>query len=392
MKQQSFIAFEHLKCLAGFGPRPIGSDANHAAANYIRGVFESCKLPVEMQDYPCLHWQPGLARLDINATALDVRANPYSPDCDFAAETVACSSLAELEAASLEGKILVVHGALASNPIVPEYVVYAQGPDALAETIKAKKPAAVIAVEVNPLNPFLFLEDWTFSIPNARVLAASGRVLLQNAGGQARLQLQSTRIESATANVVARQPASREKRITVCAHFDTTFDTPGAMDNASGVAVLLALAECFSAQSPRHALEWVAFSGEDSGGVDFFPYAEKHPDFENIRAAINIDAVSTWLGTTSITLLGDNPAVDAAVNRLVAANSDLVRVDPWYESDHTSFFFRGVPAIAFSTKGFPAEILHRAGDTPDWIDPAKLARAVDLVAQLIHLLDETEYP
>lgn len=384
--------FQHLQRLTDFGPRPIGAESTRAAEAYIRGVFSGCGLPVETEDYACPHWQAGSARLLLAGRDLPVTANPYSPDCGLTAEIVPCASLAELEAANLAGKILVAHGALVANPIVPEYVVYAQGPDALAEAVKAKKPAAVIAVEVNPLNPFLFLEDWTFPIPNARVLAESGRALLQNAGSPAQLQLQSTRVESSTANVVARQSGQSEKRIVVCAHYDTTFTTPGAMDNASGAAVLLALAERFRGENTRLALEWVAFSGEDSGGVDFFPYAAAHPDFENIRAAINIDAVGTWLGTTSITMLGDNAPVEAAARGLVAASPDLVWVDPWYESDHSSFFFRGVPAIAISTKGFPAEIYHRASDTADWIDPAKLERAVELVAQLICALDESPQP
>ncbi len=387
MKSEQSPSYGHLKRVVAFGPRPIGAASNLAAGEYIRGVFAGCGLDVEMEPYDCPYWEKGTAELECNGQKLAIFANPYSPNCDLRARTAACGTLAELQAAELAGKILLVHGVLATQMITPEYVIYAQGPDPLAERIKSKKPAAVIALEGNPNNLFIFLEDWSFPIPNARVHADAGRVLMQNLGTEVHLYLNSHTSQSRTANVVARQPGQIEKRIVVCAHFDTTFDTPGALDNASGSAVLLTLAQRFAGQRTNCALEWVAFSGEDSGGVDFFPYAGAHPDFENICAAINIDGVADWLGTITLTMLGENAEIQAAAQALVSENPDLAWVEPWYESDHSAFFFRGVPALAFSSKGWPHGTMHRPGDTAEVIDPAKLERAVDLVEALVRKID-----
>ena len=53
--------------------------------------------------------------------------------------------------------------------------------------------------------------------------------------------------------------------IVVGAHYDTVPGSPGADDNASGVAVLLALAELMSASPPRRTIHWVAFDLEEYG-------------------------------------------------------------------------------------------------------------------------------
>jgi aminopeptidase YwaD len=51
------------------------------------------------------------------------------------------------------------------------------------------------------------------------------------------------------------------------AHYDTVPGSPGADDNASGVAVLLALAELMSAHPPRRSIYSVAFDLEEYGLV-----------------------------------------------------------------------------------------------------------------------------
>lgn len=51
--------------------------------------------------------------------------------------------------------------------------------------------------------------------------------------------------------------------LVVGAHYDTAEGTPGADDNASGVAVLLELARLLRGSSPRLGLRWVAFALEE---------------------------------------------------------------------------------------------------------------------------------
>src|SRR5262249_6861138 len=54
-----------------------------------------------------------------------------------------------------------------------------------------------------------------------------------------------------------------EEIVVVGAHYDSALDSPGADDNASGVAAILALARSFGRSQPARTLRFVAFANEE---------------------------------------------------------------------------------------------------------------------------------
>lgn len=66
-------------------------------------------------------------------------------------------------------------------------------------------------------------------------------------------------------NLEAEIPGSvrPEEIVVVGAHYDTVFGTPGANDNTSGVAAVLALARRSSEHRPKRTLRFVAFVNEE---------------------------------------------------------------------------------------------------------------------------------
>lgn len=64
------------------------------------------------------------------------------------------------------------------------------------------------------------------------------------------------------ANVIAVLPGSAET-VVVGAHYDSAPGTPGADDNASGVAALLVLADALEAEKPKRTIRLVAFTNEE---------------------------------------------------------------------------------------------------------------------------------
>lgn len=66
-------------------------------------------------------------------------------------------------------------------------------------------------------------------------------------------------------NVVALLPGrdARRPRVLVGAHFDSTADTPGADDNASGVAAVVECARLVAARPPEAGVEFVGFDLEE---------------------------------------------------------------------------------------------------------------------------------
>ena len=87
--------------------------------------------------------------------------------------------------------------------------------------------------------------------------------MVENAGEKAKLKIVTQRRASTGSNVIGRW-GKGEKKILLCAHYDTKPGTPGAMDNAAGVAVLLLLARQLRKVKTKAAVELVACGGEDS--------------------------------------------------------------------------------------------------------------------------------
>lgn len=378
----------HLHHLAGeIGSRPMGSPPNDRAAAYIASVLASSGFAVERQEYACPTWSLEKALLEQNGAPIVATANPYSPSCELTAPVVAAATLAELNEADCSGRICIIHGDLTRREqLDPPYAIYLSEPDPVATALLAKRPMAVIAVSPTRCEPEVVFCDWEFPIPSVTVDCETGRKLLQNATSPVHLTIQSTRSPSATANIVGTLPGKHNsRRLVLCAHFDTGYGGPGALDNASGTAVLLGVAESLSGALPESSLEFIFFSGEEAGGVDITEYFRHVASVDDVIAAINVDGVGSWVGATGVVAMASSPALEAAVAETMRAFPGVVLMDPWYESDHSGFTMRGVPSIPLTASGCP-RLLHGTRDTEDIIDPARLGQTAHFVEKLAESL------
>lgn len=133
----------------------------------------------------------------------------------------------------------------------------------------------------------------------------------------------------------------------------------GALDNASGVAGILAIARAFKAlpEPPQRSILFLAVAGEEAGllGSEFY---SKHPTFAAGRMAanINFDGASIWGRTHDIVLIGKGKSSLDAVAAAAAASQGRVVVPDqfpdrghFYRSDQFNFARVGVPALYFDT-------------------------------------------
>jgi aminopeptidase YwaD len=201
------------------------------------------------------------------------------------------------------------------------------------------------------------------------------------------------RSPSHTSNVVGRLQGDISERIVFCAHYDSKIDTPGAYDNAAGVGCLLTLAEVLSQRKHRHTLEWVAFTGEEGAGLGDMEYARRARNtrqaghgFDQVTAAINIDGVGPFTGTTTVACFAASPAFESLLDEKMRNYPGILKVEPWPASDHYIFYSNGAPSIALTSKGI-RDIYHTLSDTLEWISQDKLAESVQLVLDLLEVLD-----
>ncbi len=114
------------------------------------------------------------------------------------------------------------------------------------------KPAAVIGATgrnsalAGGVYPFPLIEDGDFDIPSVYMTEEEGNRLLPFAGCIVTLNSVSVRIPGKGYNIIAVKGPEGADRIVVTAHIDAKKGTPGAIDNATGVIVLLLLADLLS--------------------------------------------------------------------------------------------------------------------------------------------------
>ncbi|MCE1252261.1 MAG: M28 family metallopeptidase [Anaerolineae bacterium] len=368
------------------GARMIGTAANAAAADYIYTQMKSYGLDVERQPYYCPAWQCEYASLTANGSNLDVLVNPYSPSCDVNAPFISAATLAELENADLSEKIAILYGDLTRAPLsAKSWFLKDERDDRIITLLETKKPLAVLTVQIDPHSINRLIEDWEFLIPSATLPAESARVLFSRETEQIHLTLKTTSHPGSTANIIGRRAGKRPETLVFCAHYDTKIDTPGAGDNAGGVAALLALAEQLSRTPTETGLEFIAMSGEEYLPIGDDTYLEKAGEdhLNQVLLMINYDGAGHLLDANSLAIFTSSAAFQEEMVRISRAFPAVQWVEPWPESNHSTFSWRGVPALAFSSRALRI-YGHQYNDSARWISPERIAEAVNLTREVIN--------
>jgi len=189
---------------------------------------------------------------------------------------------------------------------------------------------------------------------------------------KATFRIENTLRNVESRNVVAKleggDPALRDEYVIYTAHWDHLGRDPslegdqifnGALDNATGTAALLELAQAFAglAQPPPRSVLFLAVTAEEKGLLGAKHYAE-NPLYPLARtlANINIDGVNQWGRTRDIVIVGHgNSTLDDLLTELAVAEGRVVVADPepekgfFYRSDHFEFAKQGVPALYTDT-------------------------------------------
>jgi Zn-dependent M28 family amino/carboxypeptidase len=193
------------------------------------------------------------------------------------------------------------------------------------------------------------------------------------------------------ANVFATIPATMGdgKMIVVGAHFDTVTNSPGANDNASGVAVVLALARYLKDTPCRTApITIVLFDQEELGLFGSRAYAQTLVP-ANVRAVHTIDQVA-WDEDGDRVFELELPTATLEAEWRAAANVVGVTVETTTTTgtDHTAFRDRGFAAMGLTEEfvgGDTSPLRHQPGDTPASIEPYLdyLVLAAKLTGQVV---------
>ena len=376
------------------GARPTGSSANQRAAAYIRQAMLDVGLAIEEQRFPCLAWYDQGSRVACGGQTYPAVTNPFSPACELTAPLVAAGSLAELMALDLRNQIVLLHGELSAEPYFPKhfpFITFEQQLQVIHQ-VEEGQCGAIIAVSPRAAECEPIFEDGDFLLPSVTVAADVGVQLLRHQRGLTTLQIKSRVQPSEGMNVIGRRAGQGARRVICCAHFDTKPTTPGAIDNAAGVATILALAQLLQGSQPLPPLEFIAFNGEDyyaaSGQVAYLAHDQQ--TFADIALVINVDGVGVRGAKSSVALFACPDPLAARVRQTMTNHASLVEVEPWPQGDHTLFWPQGVPALAVTSQGIHGligHVLHTPHDTVDLVSAEQIATVVNFVQALILSID-----
>ncbi len=378
--------------------RHLGSLGNKQATNYFKEALQQNRWETEESPLEVMDWKTEGASLQCGKEYFEVFASPYSLGCNVDGELTAIDSISKLQHADLHGKIVLLHGEIAAEQIMPKNFVF-YNPEHHQQVTKLLErsgvKAIICATGKNPslaggVYPFPMFEDGDFDIPSVFMKDTKGEKLVNCVGQQLKLESRATRIPATAFNVIGRKPGRERQRIVITAHIDAKQGTPGALDNATGVTVLLLLSEMLKDSRLKHPVELVAFNGEDyyaaSGQMKYIE--QQKNGFDDILLNINIDGVGYKDGASSFSAFDLPDAIKAAFHTIIKNHLNIVEGTPWYQGDHSIFLQHGRPAIAVSSEWFiqnmeTQNITHTERDNLSIIDHHKVVEAAEAIYELL---------
>jgi Zn-dependent M28 family amino/carboxypeptidase len=191
-------------------------------------------------------------------------------------------------------------------------------------------------------------------------------------GATAQAAVRSEVRQSETMNVVGRLPGRgplATEAVLIGGHYDhlgigAAVDGDsiynGAVDNASGTAAVLAIAEAFveSGVRPARSLVFMGFGAEESGLLGSTAYAARPTiPLRRIAAVINVDVVNLLGRTRDVAALGvDQSSLGTLFTRAagaeglkVSTSEEALLKGSFFRSDHFPFVRAGVPALSMQS-------------------------------------------
>jgi aminopeptidase YwaD len=380
--------------------RRVGSRGNRAATDFFSDTVATFGFVTESQVFDCIDWVPRGAQLALGGDAFEVSVSPYSLGCHVRAPYVIVSTVEELDQAEVSDRIILLRGDIAREQLMPKNFPF-YNPDEhkrIIQLLEMKKPLAIIAATsrdaqmAGAVYPFPLIEDGDFDIPSVYMTDEEGYRLAEYEGMEVSLDIRATRFPSTGCNVVARRGADPRRRVVLFAHIDAKDGTPGAIDNATGVVVLLLLAKLLSEYAGSLTAEIVALNGEDyySGAGEVEYLSRNEGRFAEIALGVNLDGAGYHQGRTAYSLYDCPPGIATSIHDAFAAHQGMFEGERWYQSDHGLFLMNQRPALAITSERFMellAVVAHTPKDSPEIVDTAKLVHVATALRDLVLDLD-----
>ena len=398
------------------GPRLSGSKNAHAAVLWTTERLASWGLNPRTEPVIVPHWERGgeSARLVSHRgqhLVLTTLGNSVAtPSAGITAEVIEATSFEELEAEGKDrvaGKIVFLNGVMDADLIRRGNVLdaYFRAVELRVHGADRASQLGAVAVVVRsvgsaslrtPHTGSVVYEGVVPKIPAAALSAEDAMLIhrLLAAGESVHMHLQlspSMLGEVESANVIAEIPGSQHpgEIVLIGAHLDSWDLGTGAIDNGSGVAMVMETIRLihFLELRPSRTVRAVLFMNEENGSRGAARYAADHREERHV-AAIECDSGCDTPRGFLTTLKGEaRAALERRMQLLERVGAARFETSARTGADTLPLVNMGVTGFALhpeQSRYF--DYHHSAADTLDKIDPELLAQNAAAVAVLAYAL------
>lgn len=385
-------AYEHVEFLVSISPRFAGTQAEAVAANYIKNEFQSYGLDAWIENFTIENsyvveenWLRVTSPEQFDLTFIPA---VYSPSTD-----------------NIIGRLVRVTEKPENLEQLRERVILVE-----RNILVEGKNFLRTLVDLPPLAVLTYFENWPpYSEiwpdpPGAPLFWISGEDAqrLIELLGQEEVEVEvlfKARVENSMSyNVVALLPGQSDEIMVIGAHHDSVL-TPGAVDDASGAAVVLEIARALSTENLPRTILFTTFGSEELDLLGSKAFVREHAD-SNIVVAIVFDSIAPGpenglrVGLRDSQEVATTEWLDAYAQELAEnlgfyVKSEHLSAVKGY-SDYASFTRAGIPGTwIYWVNPKHGQILwpiHTLADNLDAVDNVRLGQVTSFGAELVRQL------
>lgn len=235
--------------------------------------------------------------------------------------------------------------------------------------------------------------DYSLSpIPGVSIRKSDAQRLLEAGGGRICLSISSRNRNIRCRNIEAGRKVSDRHYVLLASHYDSRPHTPGASDDASGVATMLAYIQNGCDSDAVLPVRYLFADCEEEGCIGAETYADQLCRANRLRevaAVVNLDAVG-WPNLCLIardrTAVMDENLTHLAAGVLEEMGHKVEKVrSKSGKSNHTPFATRGVRTVWYSD--YPNYIRHSAIDNEFNIDYPTMTTVTESLRRLFSRME-----
>jgi len=384
-------AYGHVENIVHIGSRFAGTTAEAAAASYIENQLRSYGLQTWVENFSIgSTYVVTENRLTVvQPVQMSITCVPaiYSPSTEnvVTGQLMYAADWSTQNPEQLRGRVLLVES---GEPIT--------------DLTNVPPRAMIFFMENQPAISAIWPDGLASQCPTVSISGSDAHQLMElldNGQVTVELRLAASSPSGTSQNVIARLPGDSDETIVVAAHHDSML-TPGAIDDASGVAVMLEIARTLSTENLQRTIMFASFGGEELGLFGSADFVSKHKEDDKLVAAIILDCIAAGpdnglrIGLTDSAQYGTTEWLDGFLQQVAEnfgfhAQSETVDAVGGY-SDHVSFTSAGIDASwIYWVNPTSYDILgpvHTLSDDLSAVDSTRLQQTISLGADAVRKL------